>query len=135
MVWLLEELGVPYDVKIFHRSKDMLAPAELDKVHPLGKSPIVTVQPSEPGAKEIVLAESPFIAQYLCDHFGKDTSLVPKKYKDGEEGKLGGETEEWMRYQHLLYYSEGSLMPPLLVALILSSESCFLPFSQCGKKS
>ncbi|KAK3334314.1 hypothetical protein B0H65DRAFT_79496 [Neurospora tetraspora] len=120
MVWLLEELGVPYDVKIFHRSKDMLAPAELDKVHPLGKSPIVTVQPSEPGAKEIVLAESPFIAQYLCDHFGKDTSLVPKKYKDGEEGKLGGETEEWMRYQHLLYYSEGSLMPPLLVALILS---------------
>ncbi|KAA8632930.1 hypothetical protein SMACR_02072 [Sordaria macrospora] len=118
MVWLLEELGVPYDVKIFHRGKDMLAPAELQQIHPLGKSPVVTIQPTEPGAKEIVLAESPFIAQYLCDHFGKD--LIPKKYNDGQEGKLGGETEEWMRYQHLLYYSEGSLMPPLLVALILS---------------
>lgn len=123
MVWLLEELGVPYDVKIFHRGKDMLAPAELEKVHPLGKSPVVTVQPTEPGAREIVLAESPFIAQYLCEHFGKDTTLVPNKYKDGQEGKLGGETEEWMRWQHLLYYSEGSLMPPLLVALILSLMS------------
>ncbi|KAK1778756.1 hypothetical protein QBC45DRAFT_413293 [Copromyces sp. CBS 386.78] len=127
MVWLLEELGVPYDIKIFHRSKDMLAPAELQKIHPLGKSPIVTIQPTtttEPGpggaSKKIVLAESPFIAQYLCDHFGKH--LVPNKYnkKDGGELELGGETDEWMRHQHLLYYSEGSLMPPLLVALILS---------------
>lgn len=134
MVWLLEELGVPYDVKIFHRGKDMLAPPELSEIHPLGKSPVVTIQPNEPGAKEIVLAESPFIAQYLCDHFGggKDgtTGLVPKKYRDGQEGKLGGETEEWMRHQHLLYYSEGSLMPPLLVALILSGELfSFLPLS------
>ncbi|KAK7736218.1 bifunctional glutathione transferase/peroxidase [Cytospora paraplurivora] len=83
----------------------MLAPPELRKVHPLGKSPVVTIQ--APGTSEpTVLAESGFIFQYLCDHFGQGSTLVPNKWKDGQEGKLLGETEAWMRYTYLLHYTE-----------------------------
>jgi glutathione S-transferase len=71
--------------------------------------------------KELVLAESGFIAQYLSDHFGKN--LVPKRYRDGQEGRPGGETDEWIRYQYFLHYAEGSLHPPLLVQIILMSLS------------
>ncbi|KAL2260464.1 hypothetical protein VTK26DRAFT_5509 [Humicola hyalothermophila] len=121
IVWLLEELGLPYEVEIFHRNKDMFAPSELRKVHPLGKSPMVKVtipQTSQPATqKELVLAESGLIAQYLADHFGP--ALLPKRYRDGQEGQPGGETEEWMRCQYFLHYAEGSLHPPLLVQLIL----------------
>ncbi|KAK4123440.1 hypothetical protein N657DRAFT_644979 [Parathielavia appendiculata] len=119
MLWLLEELEVPYDLEIYHRQKSMMAPPELKKIHPLGKSPVVTVTP--PGATEpIVLAESGFIVQYLCDHFPKGASLVPRRWKDGQEHKVGGETEEWMRYQYLLYYIEGSFMSTVVLQFILS---------------
>ncbi len=112
---------MPYEVEIFHREKSMLAPPELKKVHPLGKAPVLSVTP--PGASEpIVLAESGFIIQYLCDHWGQGTSLVPKRWKDGQEGKVGGDTEEWMRYQYLLYYVEGSLMPYIWLYMIFSGR-------------
>ncbi|KAL2158128.1 hypothetical protein VTH06DRAFT_4696 [Thermothelomyces fergusii] len=126
IAWLLEELGLEYDVKIFHREADMRAPAGLRKIHPLGKSPVVSIAlPGDGRAdqageeKQVVLAESGFIVQYLAEHLGRDSSLVPKRYRDGLEGQLGGETDEWMRYQYYLHYAEGSLMPPVLVALIL----------------
>ena len=125
IVWLLEELNLPYEVEIFRRSKDMFAPSELKKVHPLGKSPLVKVtipDSAEPGTqKELVLAESGFIAQYLADHFGQH--LLPKRYREGQEGRPGGETEEWMRCQYFLHYAEGSLHPHLLVHIILMSSS------------
>jgi glutathione S-transferase len=100
----------------------MLAPPELKNIHPLGKSPVVTVTP--PGAAEpIVLAESAFILQYLCDHFPpKGSSLVPQRWKDGQENKVGGETDEWMRYQYLLYYIEGSFMFTMVMNFILSGK-------------
>ncbi|KAK4129808.1 hypothetical protein N657DRAFT_653085 [Parathielavia appendiculata] len=123
IVWLLEELGLSYEVEIFQRNKDMFAPSELKEVHPLGKSPMVIVtipQPSSPvKRRKLVLAESGLIAQYLADHFGKH--LLPKHYCDGQEGQPGGETDEWIRYQYFLHYAEGSLHPPLLVQLILMS--------------
>ncbi|KAL1880725.1 bifunctional glutathione transferase/peroxidase [Diaporthe australafricana] len=106
----------------------MLAPPELEKVHPLGKSPVVTI--TAPGSTEpVVLAESGFIFQYLCEHFAQGKSVVPKRWKDGQEGKLFGETEGWMRYSYLLHYAEGSFMPILVMYLVLSAlKSNQVPF-------
>lgn len=119
ILWLLEELEVPYELEVYHRQPNFLAPPELEKIHPLGKSPLITITTSDGDSK--VLAESGFIMQYLCEHFGKGKSLVPKRWKDGQEGQLGGETEEWMRFQYTLYYSEGSFMPYAWLHLILST--------------
>ncbi len=114
----------------------MLAPPELEQIHPLGKSPIVTVtlppdaqDPATEAGQTLVLAESGFIAQYLTEHFAAadGSTLLPKRYRAGWEGRLGGETDEWMRYQYYLHYAEGSLMPPLLVGLVLESECYYLP--------
>ena len=125
IVWLLEELGLEYNVELFQRTEDMMAPPELQKVHPLGKSPVVGLTFRDAGdptkTKELVLVESGFIAQYLTDTFGQTTSLLPKRYHDRHEGQAGAETDEWMRYQYFLHYPEGSLMPPLLVGIILDS--------------
>lgn len=122
IVWLLEELQVPYDVEIYHRQANKLAPPELVKVHPLGKSPVITI--TAPGSPEpVVLAESGFIFQYLTEHFTEARNLAPKRWKDGQEGKVLGETEAWMRYQYFLHYSEGSFMPNLVHHLIFSGTS------------
>ncbi|KAL2135267.1 hypothetical protein VTI74DRAFT_9147 [Chaetomium olivicolor] len=119
ILFLLEELQIPYELEIYHRQKSMLAPPELKKVHPLGKSPVITI--TAPGASEdIVLAETGFIVKYLCDHFSSGKTLVPQRWKDGREGKVGGETEEWMRYEYLLHYIEGSFMPTVVLNFILS---------------
>jgi glutathione S-transferase len=137
ILWLLEELKLPYEVEIFYRNKaTMFAPPELEKIHPLGKAPIISL--TAPGAAEpVILAESGFMIQYLCDHFVGSTTMMPKKWKDGQEGKVGGETAEWMRYQYILHYSEGSFMPYLLLALILfsklmSSDSLLIFFGPSG---
>lgn len=57
-----------------------------------------------------MLAETAFIVQYLSEHFANGKSLVPKRWKDGQEGKIGGETDEWMKYQYIMFYNEGSFM-------------------------
>lgn len=109
-------------MKVYHRQQNKLAPAELTKVHPLGKSPVVTID--VPGATQpMVLAESAFIVQYLSEHFPQTRNLVPKRWKDGQEGQVGGETEAWMRYQYLMYSSEGSFMPQLVIYYICQGES------------
>jgi glutathione S-transferase len=124
---LLEELKLNYELEIFHRDeKTHLAPPELKKIHPLGKSPVISVTP--PGsAKPIIVAESAFVIEFLLENFGKNETgrLLPKQWKDGEEGKLGGNTEEWMRYRYFLNYAEGSLMSYLLVSLIAKSMCSF----------
>lgn len=97
-----------------------MAPPELTKIHPLGKSPVVTVTPPG-GGEPIVLAETAFVVQYLSEHFG-DGSLVPKRWKDGQEGKVGGETAEWMRYQYIMYYAEGSFMSMMTMYFIFDGE-------------
>lgn len=108
-------------MEVYHRLPSMLAPPELEKVHPLGKAPVVTI--TAPGSADpVVLAESGFIFEYICEHFGQHKNLVPKRWKDGQEGKVLGETEAWMRYQYLMYYIEGSFMPNLVQFLILSGE-------------
>ncbi|KAK4868463.1 hypothetical protein LT330_007185 [Penicillium expansum] len=128
ILWLLEELQLEYELKIFKRRADKLAPAELKEVHPLGKSPVITIQ--APGAaKPLVLAESGAIAEYLCDHFSSARpTLVPQRYTPGNEGKVGGETEEWMRYRYFMHYVEGSLMPYLVMTLVNDSIRNAPPF-------
>ncbi|KAL2869254.1 glutathione S-transferase [Aspergillus lucknowensis] len=116
ILWLLEELNVPYEVKTFKRKPDMLAPDELKEIHPLGKSPIISVE-SPATSEPIIIAESGMIIEYLCDHFGGD-KLVPARYVPGKEGQVGGETEEWLRYRYYMHFSEGSLMPFLVFKLV-----------------
>jgi glutathione S-transferase len=100
VLWLLEELGCPYEIVKYQRDpKTLLAPAELKRVHPLGKSPVIT-----DGAHTI--AESGAIIEYLIDTYGAGR-LRP-------EG--GGEAR--LRYTYWLHYAEGSAMPPLLLKLV-----------------
>lgn len=100
VLWLLEELGVPYEVKRYERDpKTMRAPASLRAIHPLGKSPVV-----EDGDRR--LAESGAIVEYLADTYG-DGALAPKPG-----------TPERLRYTYFLHYAEGSLMPFLLMKLV-----------------
>ena len=102
VLWLLEELGTPYTVKRYARDpKTMLAPAELKRVHPLGKSPVI----DDDGT---VVAESGAIVEYLVEAHG------------GGGLKPAPGTPEARRYTYWLHFAEGSLMPPLLVALIFA---------------
>jgi glutathione S-transferase len=99
ILWLLEELGLPYDVQRYQRDRrTMLAPEALLRVHPLGKSPIVT-----DGGN--VLAESGAIVEYLVDRYGRQ--LAPP-----------ADSPERLRYTYWLHFAEGSAMPPLVMKLI-----------------
>lgn len=130
ILWLLEELKLPYTLEMFRRNKETkLAPPELEKVHPLGKSPIISVTPAGAGegVEPVMLAESGFITQYLTEHCPEGKRLMPPRWKEGMEGKIGGETEAWMRYQYYLHYCEGSLMPVLVMSLIVGGKSTHPP--------
>jgi len=129
ILWLLEELHVPYELEIFHRNKETrLAPPELKKVHALGKSPVIQV--FAPGSEEAVtIAESAFILEYLLDHFSNGSTLLPRRYREGEEGKLAGETEEWLRFRYFMHYAEGSLMVFMLLSLVAANiKNSSVPF-------
>lgn len=111
ILWLLEELGVPYEVKRYERDpKTMLAPPELKAVHPLGKSPVIT-------DGELTVAESGAIIEYLADRYG-DGRLLP-----------AAGTPERRRCTYWLHYAEGSAMPPLLLKLVFNRvKSAPAPF-------
>ena len=126
ILWLLEELQLPYEIEFYHRTP-LEAPASLRKVHPLGKSPVITILPADApeGTEPLVLAESGFITTYLCSHFAGrasapgTASLVPQKWKDGKEGQVGGETEAWLRWEYIMHYSEGTFFPLIVFKLLL----------------
>ncbi|WP_166268037.1 glutathione S-transferase family protein [Marinobacter caseinilyticus] len=111
VLWMLEELGVPYEIKRYERDpKTMLAPASLKKVHPLGKSPVIT-------DGELTVAESGAIVDYLAHTYGKE-ALLP------ETG-----TQRWLDYTYWLHYAEGSLMPPLVMRLVFEKvKTSPMPF-------
>ncbi|CEL11386.1 hypothetical protein ASPCAL14488 [Aspergillus calidoustus] len=121
ILWFLEELDIPYELKTFKRGSDKLAPKALEDIHPLGKSPIVAI--SSPSSEApLVLAESAFIAEYLCEHFS-GAHLVLERFADtGKEGKVGGEPEEWLRYWYYMHYTEGSLMPNLVMKVVTNTK-------------
>jgi glutathione S-transferase len=100
ILWLLEELGLEYEIKKYERDpKTMLAPPALRAVHPLGKSPVI-----QDG--DIVVAESGAIVEYLVERYGNGRLVPPAG------------TPERLRYTYFLHYAEGSLMPPLLLKLV-----------------
>ena len=100
ILWLLEELGLDYEVRRYSRDpKTMLAPPELARIHPLGKSPVI-----EDGAH--ILAETGAIVEYLVEREG---------------GRLGppARRESVLRYRQFLHYAESSLMPVLFGLLVV----------------
>ncbi len=101
ILWMLEELDLPYEIRIYKRLPSMQAPPDLKTVHPLGKSPVI----SDDG---VTIAESGAILEYLVQKYGKGRFVPP----------LGG--EEWRRYIYFMHYAEGSLMPLLLLKLLFS---------------
>ncbi|MGM4902539.1 glutathione S-transferase family protein [Tardiphaga sp. 866_E4_N2_1] len=99
VLWLLEELGTPYEIIRYNRQPNMLAPPELRAIHPLGKSPVITDNGN-------TIAESGAIVEYLVKTYG-DGRLIPPD-----------NTPERLRFTYWLHYAEGSAMPPLLLKLI-----------------
>ena len=111
IIWLLEELGLEYDIKRYERdAKTMLAPPSLRKVHPLGKSPVIT-------DGDHTLAESGAIIEYLVERYGGGRLIPPAG------------SPERLRYTYWLHFAEGSAMPPLLLKLIFDKiETTPMPF-------
>ena len=101
VLWMLEELGLDYEVKRYQREPTMQAPATLRAVHPLGKSPVIS-----DGDK--TLAESGAILEYLAETYG-----------NGRLAPAPG-TPEHLRYTYFMHYAEGSLMPLLFLKLVFN---------------
>ena len=100
ILWLLEELGTPYEIVNYQRMEGLpLAPPELKEVHPLGKSPVIT----DDG---VTIAESGAIVEYLHRHVRQGTPAVRRRARD----------DHW-KYIEWMHYAEGSAMLPLLLAL------------------
>jgi glutathione S-transferase len=110
VLWLLEELGLPYEIQRYQRHpQTLLAPPELLQVHPLGRSPVISE-----GA--LVLAESGAILEYLAEREGSALAPAPG-------------TPDRVRYLYWLHYAEGSLMPPLFIRLLFDRiEKAPVPF-------
>jgi len=111
VLWLLEELGLPYEVRRYERDKTtMLAPPELLAVHPLGKSPVIT-------DGVLVVAETGAIVEYLLD-------ACP-----GSALRPAAGTPDLLRWRYWLHFAEGSAMPPLLLKLVFDKvASAPMPF-------
>lgn len=102
ILWLLEELEVPYEIQFYFRDEHKMAPPELQRVHPLGKSPVIT----DDGR---AIAESGAIIDYIVRHYG--------------EGRLqpDPESSDYDEYVHWLHYAEGSATLPFLILPIANS--------------
>ena len=106
ILWMLEELNLGYEIIRYERDvKTMQGPASLREVHPLGKSPAIT---DDGSGEQILLVESGAIIEYLMQTYSKNSSLITPKTGSQEERD----------YRYWLHFSEGSLMPPLLLRLI-----------------
>jgi glutathione S-transferase len=99
VLWLLEELGMPYEIVRYQRQSNLLAPPELRAIHPLGKSPVITDNGN-------TIAESGAIIEYIVSTYGEGRLIPPAG------------TPERLRWTYWLHYAEGSAMPPLLLKLI-----------------
>jgi glutathione S-transferase len=102
ILWLLEELGTPYEMQRDQRDpQTRLAPPELKAVHPLGKSPVIT-------DGDLTLAESGAVVDYIIRRYGNGTMMPPPG------------SAEYEAYNEWLHYSEGSAMLPLMLNLYVS---------------
>lgn len=100
-LWLLEELGIDYDIKTYQRMETFRAPPELKDAHPLGKSPVI----EDDGQ---IIFESGAIATYLIENYGKDSGLAPAP----------SDRTAWARYQSFLHFAEGTLVGPFMMMMI-----------------
>lgn len=106
IIWLLEELGVDYEVIAYQRdSQTFLAPAELKAIHPLGKSPVI----EDDG---LVIAESGAMTEYLINKYAAD-KLAPK---------IG--TPEYVAYSQWIHFAESSAILPLLLKMFVDKDGC-----------
>ncbi|CAO1619426.1 unnamed protein product [Sympodiomycopsis kandeliae] len=109
ILWLLEELGTPYELKIYQRGADLRAPKELKDVHQLGKSPVITTEEGK------VIAESGAIVEYIIRRYGNGR-CKPTSEDDTIDDSF------WS------HFAEGSLMPPLVMKLIFGIVPSQAPF-------
>jgi glutathione S-transferase len=117
-VWQLEELGLDYELRVYHRDPETFrAPPELKQAHPLGKSPII-----EDG--DILLAESSAITTYLLERYDKDHRFWPHRE----------DTAAWAEFTQWLHYPEGSVFVPLIMRMLLlrsdQAHPAITPFSE-----
>jgi len=106
ILWLMEELGLPYHITTYQRDPaTLLAPPALKAIHPLGKAPVIT-------DNDIVVAESGAIIEYLVDSYDREHTLKPAPGSQAARD-----------YTYWLHYAEGSAMPPLLMSLVFSRIS------------
>ncbi|MEX6506304.1 glutathione S-transferase family protein [Jiella sp. M17.18] len=110
VLWLLEELEAPYEVRHYQRGKDMQAPPELKEIHPLGKSPVLT-----DGGRTI--AETGAIVEYILSRHDPSDRMMPPR-----------DSDDYWTARHFLHYAEGSAMPPLFLMLVLQMIPDRAPF-------
>lgn len=102
VLWLLEELELPYEIVRYQRDPDtLLAPQDLRKIHPLGKSPVIVDE-------GVTVAESGAILEYLIERHGNGRLAPPQN------------SPQRPRYTYWMHYAEGSPMPLLLMKLVFS---------------
>lgn len=110
VLWLMEELGLDYEVRRYDRDKKTsLAPPELKRVHPLGKSPVIT-------DGDRVVAETGAIIEYVLERYG-DGRLIPP-----------AGTDERLRYTYWLHAGEGTVMPLMVMTLIFGRVETAAPW-------
>ncbi|MEM7708506.1 MAG: glutathione S-transferase [Pseudomonadota bacterium] len=111
ILWLLEELGVDYEIQRYERDKKTsLAPQALFDVHPLGKSPVITDD-------DVTVAETGAIFEYIMDQYA-DGRLRP-----------GDDAAAKRAYTYWLHYAEGTIMPLMVMSLIFNKiETAPMPF-------
>lgn len=97
IIWLMEELGLPYELAEHTRGPDFRSPPSLYEVHPLGKAPAVEVDGR-------VMVESSAIIEYIVDRYGEGKLLPPSGMR--------AEYLEW------LHFAEGTLGMPVLMRLL-----------------
>ena len=109
ILWALEELGLDYDIKFYHRQPNFSAPNELKLIHPLGKAPILT-------DAEQTIAESAVILEYLQQHYDTQRQFKPQQ------------ASAQQAYQYWMHYAEGSLMPLLVMQLVMTNVPQHVPW-------
>ncbi|EPQ54427.1 glutathione S-transferase [Gloeophyllum trabeum ATCC 11539] len=115
ILWLLEEIGLKYDLKIYKRENG-LAPEELKKINGLGKAPIISVEDPSLSPEPIILSESALITEFLVSNYAPQLAPPPSDLKAN------------LRYKFYLYYAEGGVFQPLLVHHILDMVHTASPF-------
>lgn len=104
IIWLLEELGQPYRIRHYQRNEHTrLAPPELTKIHPLGKSPVIEVDSK-------ILAESGAITEYLIARFAPERLAPPHDHAD------------YADYLYWIHFAESSAILPLLLKLFVDMD-------------